>query len=392
MPFSRIAFLPLLLAIILLAACHEDDPLHPTGGVEEVLNLPATPFNYAAALPAYITNGPAADQDNTPANNAISNAGATLGRVLFYDVELSANRTVACATCHRQEHGFSDPAPLSTGFDGGFTGRHSMGLTQARFYAPGSFFWDQRAGTLEEQVLMPIQDLVEMGMTLDEIVIRLEDLEYYPPLFTDAFGDETVTADRIARALAQFVRSLTSFQTKFDAGFQNFPPGTDLGTTDFPNFTASENQGKALFFSARTNCAACHGTPNFVAPAPRNNGLDATTTDEGVGGVTGNAAELGLFKVNSLRNVALTAPFMHDGRFATLDEVVEHYNSGVQAHPNLSPQLRQPGPNGQPPLPGAAPRRLNLTGEEKQALVDFLHTLTDEPMLTDEKFANPFKQ
>lgn len=342
------------------------------------LNLPATPFNYAnQALPNYLTNGPVDAADNTPNNNPVTNEGATLGRVIFYDKILSFNKTISCGSCHSPAAGFSDPLVFSEGFDGGLTGRHSMSLANSRYYDNGAFFWDERASTLEEQVLMPIQDQVEMGMTLDSVVARMENTEYYADLFTNAFGDATINEDRIARSLAQFVRSMVSFQSKYDVGRTQ----VQNPDQDFPNFSATENRGKALFRSNRLACGACHGTDAFIAPNARNNGLDATTTDPGVGGVTNNPNDDGDFKVGSLKNIGVSGPYMHDGRFATLQEVVDHYNNGVQNHPNLSPPLR---------MPGNQVRRLNLTQTEKDDLIAFLHTLTDDVMINDEKFSDPF--
>jgi cytochrome c peroxidase len=383
-------YLCISLSIALFIGCQgDDDDNGPDPSIPQPI-LPASPFDYTLPnLPGYFNTPPIQNQDNTPAANLVTNAGATLGRVLFYDKNLSQNNTIACASCHQQEHGFSDPDAFSKGFNNGLTGRHSMGLTQARYYAPGSFFWDQRAATLEDQVLMPIQDPVEMGMELDALVQKLAAIDYYEELFTDAFGDKTITADRISRALAQFVRAMVSYDSKFDQGLQAIGPNQAFQVTDFPNFSASENQGKLLFFSNITNCATCHGTTNFVAPGPRNNGLDAMTTDPGLGDVTNNPNDEGLFKVNSLRNIAVTAPFMHDGRFETLAQVIEHYDNNVQPHPNLSPTLRVGGVGG--PAPDAPPRRLNLRPDEKQALIDFLHTLTDETLLNDEKFTDPFE-
>lgn len=353
-----------------------------------ILNLPASVFNYANIdLPPTFTSPNVLNQDNEPDSNRVTDWGATLGRVLFYDKALSLNNTISCASCHQQEHGFSDPSKFSTGFEGGPTPRNSMGLANARYYTSGAFFWDERAASLEEQVLMPIQDHVEMGMTLDSLTTRLSSRSYYPELFQLAFGDEEVNPNRISLALSQFIRSMISFQSKYDEGLQTIPPGSDQANTPFSNFTDSENLGKALFFSQRTNCAACHGTINFVAPNPLNNGLDQTSYDSGVGAVTGDPRQVALFKINSLRNIETTAPYMHDGRFATLEEVIEHYNSGIKPHPNLSPQLRAPGNRGPN---NVQPIQMNLTEEEKQALVDFLKTLTDENFLTDERFSDPF--
>lgn len=344
----------------------------------QTLNLPTTYFNYAnIQLPNYFLDNQLQNEDNTPNNNPITDAGATLGRVLFYDKKLSANNTISCASCHIQENGFSDPNVLSIGFEGGLTGRNSMGLSNAKFYENGRFFWDERAETLEDQVLMPIQDQVEMGLTLDELVAKVSAEEYYRILFTRAFGDETVTTQRISFAMAQFIRAMVSYESKFDAGMAQ----VNNPQQNFPNFTASENLGKNLFFSNRTRCNDCHDTNAMVGDAPRNNGLDAVLTDLGVGGVTGNNGDRGEFKVGSLRNIELTAPYMHDGRFETLGDVIDHYDFGVVNSPDLDNRLR---------VQGGMVRRLNLNATERQGLIDFLLTLTDNNFITDEKYSDPF--
>jgi len=350
-----------------------------SSAIDNAVLLPASPFNYAnPVLPQGFLINPILAQDNTPANNRITDPAATLGRVLFYDKRLSRNLTISCSSCHQQEHGFSDPARFSVGFEGGHTGRNSMGLTNARYYLRRSFFWDERAATLEEQVLQPIQDPVEMGMTLAELNVRLAAEPFYQTLFSNAFGTPAVDSTRVARALAQFVRSIISTKSKFDAG----------AASGFANFTATENQGRQLFNAPMMgNCASCHGTDNFV-PGNNvfNNGLENPFIDPGLGAVTGLSSDNGKFKVPSLRNIALTAPYMHDGRFATLEQVVEFYNSGVVDHPNLSPQLRNP-----PGSPNAgAPRRLNLNPMQKAALVAFLNTLTDPETATNPQWSDPF--
>lgn len=351
----------------------------PAPAARTAPDLPATPFNYARPeLPFFYLLPNVANLDNTPSQNPVTDEGATLGRVLFHDKALSRNRSVACASCHRAETGFADPAALSKGFDGAQTGRHSMGITNARYYRSGRFFWDERAQSLEAQVLMPIQDAVEMGLTLDELAARVQAEAYYPPLFRAAFGDDVVTVDRISRALAQFVRGMVSYRSRYDEGRAL----ASSNNQPFPNFTAEENLGKQLYFDGgRTGCNNCHGGDAFIAPGARNNGLDATTTDAGVGAITGQGRDAGRFKVPSLRNVGLRAPYMHDGRFATIEEVVEHYNSGVKDHPNLDNPLRR---NGQP-------RRLDFSDVEKRAMVAFLHTLSDEVMARDPKFSDPFQ-
>ena len=210
--------------------------------IEQQVDLPDTPFNYTdIAIPTHLStnvlNGPlqnaATDNDNTPTTNLTTDDGATLGRVLFYDKNLSANQTVACASCHQQENGFSDSKVLSIGFDGGTTRRHSMGLTNAVWYDRGRFFWDERAATLEEQVLMPFQDPVEMGMTLEGVVSAVESQAFYPELFEKTFGSETVNVDRISKALSQFIRSMVSVSSKYDTGRQE----VSRPTTSFSNFT-----------------------------------------------------------------------------------------------------------------------------------------------------------
>jgi cytochrome c peroxidase len=221
-----------------------------------------------------------------------------------------------------------------------------------------------------------------MGMTLPQLETKLRSLAYYPPLFAKAFGDNTINSDRIARALAQFVRSIVSFQSKYDAGRSVLPPGPPPPGTNFPNFTPQENQGMQIFSGPQGGCAPCHGSETFTAPQEKNNGLDLVTTDRGFGAVVNNVNQDATFKVTSLRNVELTAPYMHDGRFTTLEQVVEHYSSGVRNHPNLSPQLR---------LPNGQPRLANLTVQEKAALAAFLKTLTDVTITTDVKYSNPFK-
>ena len=334
--------------------------------------LPVGLFAYADAdigLPAHYTRtgpGSVAGADNTPAANPVTNAGATLGRVLFYDRRLSLNDTISCASCHQQSKGFSDPARFSVGFRGGTTARHAMGLTNARYYNRGRFFWDERAATLEDQVVTPIQDATEMGMTLADLETKLAATDFYPALFRDAFGTTQVTRQRIALALAQFVRSMSSYRSKYDQAF----------TAGVPNFaavlTAEEERGRQIYVGGG-RCDNCHGTDAHISPNVFNNGLDATVTDVGAGG--------GRFKAPSLRNIAVRGPFMHDGRFATLRDVVEHYDHGVQDNPNLAPQLKDNT---------GVPRRLNLTEADKLALIAFLGTLTDTALIQDPKFSNPF--
>jgi cytochrome c peroxidase len=380
-----------LAAALALAGC--PDPAVETPAESAALELPDELPNYAnPAFPDHFDvesegfhgQQSLADSDNTPADNPTTDAGAMLGRVLFYDVDLSQNRTVSCSSCHQPEFGFSDDLIKSPGFDGGETGRHSMGLTNARFYGEGRFFWDQRAATLEDQVLMPFQDPVEMGMTLTEVEERVEDRAEYADLFEAAFGDPEISSERVSRALAQFVRSLVSFTSRYDEGRAQVANRSD----DFPNFTAEENLGKTLFSSppplGGLACFVCHQGEGFIAVEATNNGLDPDSVDDsGYGGVTGATSDAGTFKVPSLRNVAERAPYMHDGRFSTLEEVIDHYSEGVRAHPNLGVPLGAAGSNGP---------QVDLSDEEKGALIAFLNTLSDPEMLADPKFSDPFRR
>jgi cytochrome c peroxidase len=242
------------------------------------------------------------------------------------------------------------------------------------------FFWDQRADTLEDQVLMPFQDAVEMGMTLETLVAAVEDRDFYAPLFDAAFGNDGISADTISKALAQFVRSLVSYQSPYDIGRAE----VSSAKTDFPSFSDQENFGKEIFMGTPmdTNgagCAVCHTGESMSAAEATNNGLDIDSeTDAGYGDVTGSGGDMGTFKVPSLRNISVRGGFMHDGRFATLAEVIGHYGDTVLDHENLSVPLSM--------------HVMDLSDEHRDALLAFLETLTDETMLNDPKFATPFDE
>jgi cytochrome c peroxidase len=342
---------------------------------ERTLRLPETPYRYADLdLPAHFKTAAARRFDNTPRDNPVTNAGATLGRVLFYDTRLSANNTFACASCHAQSRAFSQPTRFSKGYEGKLTDRNAMSLVNLRYYPRGRFFWDERAHSLEQQVLMPIQSKTEMGQELPKLLEILAKDDRYPELYRQAFGEGAITPEQTARALAQFLRSMVSYQSKYDEGLAKVLSSRN----DFDNFTSQENRGKRLF---QANCATCHlpqgQEAHFIMNRPLNNGLDADykNTDGGVGDITLKSSELGLFKSPSLRNVELTAPYMHDGRFATLDAVLDHYTRDVKAHPNLDGRAR----------------RRNLSNSDKAALVAFLKTLTDQKFITDPKYSDPFQ-
>ncbi|MCG8330721.1 MAG: cytochrome-c peroxidase [Chitinophagales bacterium] len=369
---KKVIYLLSTIIVMLFFACQKDTPSPKA----PQLVLPAQPFDYSNLnYPEHFqTSFLDFILGNNLVNNPITDEGATLGRVLFYDTKLSANDEVSCASCHHQENAFGDPNRFSTGFEGGLTKRHSMALSNTLYNR--RFFWDLRANNLRHQVLLPIQDPLEMGSNLDSLVQELATTDYYPELFTAAFGNDSITSDKISNALAQFINSITSFNSKYDEGIYN----------DFANFTAEEELGRQLFFERGLNCNQCHASVALMNPAALNNGLTPDENDKGLMEFTGDPDDAYKFKTPSMRNIALSAPYMHDGRFETLEEVIEHYNSGVTAHPNLDDRVTTTNKVGGPP------RQLNLTSEEKAALVAFLHTLTDEVMITDEKYSDPFQR
>lgn len=343
---------------------------------------PAALANYATpTLPAYY-DATVAQQDNIPANNQTNDRLATLGRVLFYDKQLSVNRTIACASCHQQGTGFDDSKRFSTGFSGSaFTSAHAMRLGNIRYWRPGSMFWDRRAASVELQVSHPITNAIEMGFDASNggiaaLIARLQAIGYYQELFTFAFGDSTITEDRLQRALANFERAMISSASRWDTAyaqvFSAAAPNRGLDTP-LPGFSAVEERGHQLFMTPPANggagCAACHVPPTFALAAnSQSNGLDA--------------GETRIFKSPSLKNIGLSKFFMHDGRFSTLAEVIEFYDNGVQAGPALDNRLT--GANG-------TPRRLNLSPADKAALEAFLLTLTDTNLTSDPRFSNPFR-
>jgi cytochrome c peroxidase len=315
-------------------------------------------------------NGRLDSHDTTPADNPITNAGATLGRVLFYDKRLSITNTHACASCHEQARGFASSERFPPGALGVPTHRSPMSLTNVRFNTGNRYFSDERSGPLEQLAPMPIEDRDELGNTMAAVENKLAAVDYYPPLFTAAFGSPDVTSERISRALAQFLRSMISYRSKFDAWRTS---GAALPPDPASILTPQEGRGFDVFIQGQ--CFHCHMTPNFEQPWAENNGIDETVTDPG------NSEGRGKFRVASLRNVAVSGPYMHDGRFATLRDVIEHYDNGIKANPALSIIL-----GGM-----ATPRRLNLSEEDKLAFEAFLNTFTDNEFLTDPKFSDPFQ-
>ncbi|MGH7583097.1 MAG: cytochrome-c peroxidase [Gemmatimonadales bacterium] len=323
----------------------------------------ATPRHFLADV-----TGSAFAEDNSPRDNRVTDAGATLGRVLFYDSRLSANDRISCASCHQQKFGFADTARFSRGIGGTLTRRHTMSLANARYYRNARFFRDERAATLEAQVLQPVADHGEMGLALDAMELKLRLTPYYAALFRAAFGTPEINRKRVSLALAQFVRALVSNRARLDSLYRGGGP------PDLAMLTREEREGRALFIG-RAGCARCHRTTALELDLPDNIGLDSMPADSGAGS--------GRFKVSSLRNVAVRPPYMHDGRFNTLDDVVAFYDSGIQPDPNLDLRLRQPD---------GSPQRLHLTVDQRAAIVAYLGTFTDQDFLHDARFGNPFRR
>jgi len=395
--YSRLLDIYLILFFITLVyACGEDDtPIIPgpdpvtSSAIETTFNgkidLDALP-NYAnQEIPDYIL------KDNT-GGNAITDLGATLGRVLFYDTQLSIDNTISCASCHQQEVAFSDLDPLSTGV-AGTTGRHAMRLINSRFGEVSRFFWDRRAISLEEQTTQPIQDHIEMGFsgengdpTFDDLVTKLSAHAYYNELFTAVYGDSMITEDRMQFAIAQFIRSIQSFDSKYDEGRAQ----VDSENGPFPNFSPLENQGKMLFMSAPgfdgdgsrimggLGCNGYHRAPEFdIVPNSRNNGVIADATDP-------NSIDRNNTRSPSLRDLfnvqgELNGPMMHTGTFTTIDQVIDHYNDIDGSIPNLDTRLSH-----------GTGQKLLITSDERTALIAFLKTLSGNAVYTDERWSNPF--
>ncbi len=329
--------------------------------------------DYVFKYPSYFGN-----RINTVPDNPTTKQGVYLGRRLFYEVRLSANNSMSCGSCHMQSKAFTDGRKLSDGVDGSHTDRNTMALVNLLWNR--KFFWDARSGSLEEQAGFPMVNPHEMGQSLAVSVRKLQSTTYYPALFRVVFGDEKITSERIVKALAQFERSLISADSKYDGYLNHTVQLTDAEMRGMVLFNTTPNPARSI---RGANCSHCHGGPKNYLELFHNNGLDKVYEDAGIGAFTGLEADQGRFKVPTLRNIALTAPYMHDGRFATLEEVVEHYSEHVQHSGALSAFL-QNASNDQGKI------AVNLKPQEKKDLIAFLNTLTDSTFVTNLQFSNPF--
>jgi cytochrome c peroxidase len=383
---QKIGITTAAVAFVFMIACKKETVLDQNENVSSTPVLPAIPDNYAAS-----------------SNDAL----ATLGRVLFYDKNLSLNNSVSCSSCHQQSKAFCDNLKASVGLENVNTSRNSPSL----FAKQGRMFWDGRANSLNDLTLRPIKNHVEMKFdNLTQLAEKITNIGYYPLLFQKAFGTSKIDSIKIQKALADFLNNFNFSNNKFKRSQKG---GEQL--------TATESIGKDVFFS-KGRCFNCHHIESNDFPGGGsgygftnqsfNIGLDLNYGDKGIAAISGDKQDEGQFMVPALLNVEYTAPYMHDGRFKTLEEVVEHYNSGIQNHPNLSPELRNldfqnmsqeeilalldTNKDGDiddsevAQLSNMQPVKLGLTDSEKRCLVAFLKTLSDPSIFSDQKFSNPF--
>lgn len=314
-----------------------------------------------------------------PEDNPMTVEGVELGRKLFYEELLSGDNTMSCASCHAPANAFTDTNRYSTGIDGIQGNRNSMALINLGWAT--SFFWDGRAATLEEQILGPVPNPIEMHQSWPDAVAKLQNSMEYRNMFFKAFGDSGIDSIRVSKAIAQFLRTMISGSSKYDVlyKFANGIPMSNAEIAIYASITPDEKQGYLLFNdSQKADCFHCHNGTMMRIDGFSNNGIDSAFSDIGRAAVTGNPSDIGKFKVPTLRNIALTAPYMHDGRFATLDEVIDHYSTGVHVTPTLDPLMQFSFQGG-----------VNLDPVEKDQLKKFLLLLTDEQFVNNPDFQEP---
>lgn len=378
-----------LLAILSLVSCEKNQ--HATLSEALKPNLPDISYDYIASnqkineltLPdfAVVNTFNPGFQSTSSVNiqapikiEVDNNEAATLGRVLFYDGQLSKNNATACASCHQQSKAFADGTDLSQGFGGKATSRNSMSFSNLA--TNNNFFWDSREKRMHNLVKEPVTNHIEMGMEdMESLVEKLNNISYYPELFEKAYGSSHIDEDRFANALTEFIASISSTNSTFDRAIES----------DFEEFSSLQKLGMAIFFSDKAKCGTCHSGANFSAA---DGSLGEYANSAGTANIglainyDDNGRQEGQFKIPSLRNIALTAPYMHDGRFESLRDVLKHYNENIQAHENLDDKLIQ----------GGSPIKIQLNSLELDALEAFLHTLTDHEMTTNPIYSNPFVQ
>jgi cytochrome c peroxidase len=342
---------------IVIIGCKKDKPL---GSLQQT-----NPYVFDIALGTLPSTLP------IPATNTTTKEGVALGRMLFYDPILSGNNTQSCASCHKQEFAFTDGQQFSRGIDGSIGHRNAMPIFNLMWNP--NLFWDGRDKTLEEQALDPIIDPLEMKANLNDVLAKLNSHPKYPDLFFSAFQNKTVTKENLAKALSQFERTIISNKSKYDK--------VEANPFDTDTFTASELRGKILFegdlASKDGDCIHCHTSGStFTNFEFKNNGLDLVPTDSGRYKVTKNASDIGKFKTPTLRNIEITAPYMHDGRFTTLEEVMDHYNINFHEGPFLDGNMK-------------VQTKGRLSKTQRNDIIAFMKTLTDKDLITNPAYSKP---
>ncbi len=381
----RSCIMAVLASVLLWQGCKKDPPESPLTG--DLLHIPYEPKPYKVIKPPHFPEVP------VPPDNPLTVEGVQLGRRLFFDPILSRDSTQSCASCHLPHLSFTDGLPVSVGIDGIAGRRSAMSLLNIA-YATNGLFWDGRVRTLEEQALLPVEDPIELHNTWPNLISKIKKHPVYPELFRKAFGirdREEITKELAAKAIAQFERILISSGTsKFDRFLQG-----DLDVLD-----DEELDGKLMYFEEGAGvglpdaqCFHCHGGFTLTGNQYFNNGLDEVASlddfvDKGRGAANGRRSDNGKFRAPTLRNIALTAPYMHDGRFQTLEEVLDHYSSHGKSSPNKDPLIEQVGF----PIPGTNPvKYTGLSPYHKRAIIKFLHTLTDTAFINNPDIQNPFR-
>lgn len=373
---SKSLFVATTLIIIIVSACNK-----AVDKKKMILKLPSTMFNYQSIIEDG-NSVPIKDKIKDESKEFYNDYTATLGRVLFYDVSLSVNGTVSCGSCHEQASGFADGKKGSNGFSDIITPRNSMAIINVA--DNNNMFWDSRSSSPLDLSLKPVFNHIEMGILNDEMLVtKVKGQPYYNSLFQSAFKNGEINKENISVAITSFLNAIYSKQSKFD---QEKPK-------EFAGFSTLEKYGMELFNSSRLQCGSCHSTSNFAAPdfegGPYGKSSGGFNGDDGPKGTANIGLDLvykdqglkdGQFKIPSLRNIELTAPYMHDGRFASLNDVLNHYSNGIKLHRNLDSKFIK---NGQA-------IKLNLSDFEKDAVIAFLQTLTDKELTTNPKFSNPF--
>lgn len=359
--YNKILFVILSLVVLFVSSCRKDPKITPA-------DTSPYSFDYPEIISEYLP------PIQTPNTNPMTNEGVELGRKLFYDERLSANNTQSCGSCHLQSASFSDTTSYSIGIDGIAGNRNSMPLINLGWM--NSFFWDGRATGMENQVYQPVTNPIEMHTTWPDVAAKLQQDALYPALFLQVFGTNLIDSVLVSKAISQFMRTLISGNAPFDKYLMTGSSGWNAVDEQlaYEGFTIFMDESKG-------DCFHCHGdsyNPLWTDNSFHNNGLDIAFTDNGRGAITGNNFDNGKFKTPTLRNLVFTAPYMHDGRFTTLSQVINHYSQGLQNSATLDPLMKHIDTGGSQMNPG-----------DKTKLLMFLISLSDSSFVTNPKFSDP---